>query len=43
MFLVKDKIWGAYAAVIPKWVASMLKHDEIYIYGDGRQVEIFVM
>ena len=26
---------GAYAAVIPKWVASMLKHDEIYIYGDG--------
>ena len=26
---------GAYAAVIPKWVASMIKHDEIHIYGDG--------
>jgi UDP-N-acetylglucosamine 4-epimerase len=26
---------GAYAAVIPKWIASMLKGDTIYINGDG--------
>lgn len=26
---------GAYAAVIPKWVAAMLKDEEIYINGDG--------
>jgi len=26
---------GAYAAVIPKWVASMIKGKEIYINGDG--------
>jgi len=26
---------GAYAAVIPKWVASMLKGEEVYINGDG--------
>ncbi|CAK3666650.1 NAD-dependent epimerase/dehydratase family protein [Vibrio crassostreae] len=26
---------GAYAAVIPKWTASMIKGDEIYINGDG--------
>ncbi len=26
---------GAYAAVIPKWVASLLKGEEVYINGDG--------
>ncbi len=26
---------GAYAAVIPKWVASILKGEEIFINGDG--------
>lgn len=26
---------GAYAAVIPKWVASMMKNETVYINGDG--------
>src|SRR5665811_751317 len=26
---------GAYAAVIPKWIASMIKSEPIYINGDG--------
>jgi UDP-N-acetylglucosamine 4-epimerase len=26
---------GAYAAVIPKWIAAMLKNEPIYINGDG--------
>lgn len=26
---------GAYAAVIPKWIASMIKHESVYINGDG--------
>ena len=26
---------GAYAAVIPKWVASLLNHDTVFINGDG--------
>lgn len=26
---------GAYAAVIPKWIASFLKNEKIYINGDG--------
>src|SRR5690606_38529745 len=26
---------GAYAAVIPKWTASMIKGDEVFINGDG--------
>jgi UDP-N-acetylglucosamine 4-epimerase len=26
---------GAYAAVIPKWIASMIKGDQVYINGDG--------
>jgi UDP-N-acetylglucosamine 4-epimerase len=26
---------GAYAAVIPKWIAAMIKGDEIFINGDG--------
>ncbi len=26
---------GAYAAVVPKWVASMLNGDEVFINGDG--------
>jgi UDP-N-acetylglucosamine 4-epimerase len=27
---------GAYAAVIPKWVASILSGDEVFINGDGK-------
>jgi UDP-N-acetylglucosamine/UDP-N-acetylgalactosamine 4-epimerase len=27
---------GAYAAVIPKWVASMIKGDPVYVNGDGK-------
>ena len=26
---------GAYAAVIPKWIAAMLRGELVYIYGDG--------
>lgn len=26
---------GAYAAVIPKWVASMIKNDPVFVNGDG--------
>ena len=26
---------GAYAAVIPKWIASMIRGDDVYINGDG--------
>ncbi len=26
---------GAYAAVIPKWIAAMIKGDEVFINGDG--------
>ena len=26
---------GAYAAVIPKWIAAMLRGEIVYIYGDG--------
>jgi UDP-N-acetylglucosamine 4-epimerase len=27
---------GAYAAVIPRWVAAMLRNEEIVIHGDGQ-------
>lgn len=27
---------GAYAAVIPKWTASMIKNEDVFINGDGR-------
>jgi UDP-N-acetylglucosamine 4-epimerase len=27
--------YGAYAAVIPKWIASMIKGEAVYINGDG--------
>lgn len=26
---------GAYAAVMPKWITSVLKNEEVFIYGDG--------
>ncbi len=26
---------GAYAAVIPKWVGSLLEGEDVYINGDG--------
>jgi UDP-N-acetylglucosamine 4-epimerase len=32
---------GAYAAVIPKWIASILKNDDVYIFGDGKTTRDF--
>jgi UDP-N-acetylglucosamine 4-epimerase len=32
---------GAYAAVIPKWIASMIRNDPVFIYGDGETVRDF--
>ena len=32
---------GAYAAVIPKWVASMLRDEPVYINGDGETARDF--
>ena len=33
--------FGAYAAVIPQWFASMLKKDTVYINGDGETTRDF--
>jgi UDP-N-acetylglucosamine 4-epimerase len=33
---------GAYAAVIPKWIHSMMAGEEILIFGDGEQSRDFV-
>ncbi len=32
---------GAYAAVIPKWFASLLRAQDVYIYGDGETTRDF--
>src|SRR5207249_6080541 len=32
---------GAYAAVIPRWVAAMLREEPIVIYGDGETTRDF--
>ncbi|MDA9141976.1 NAD-dependent epimerase/dehydratase family protein [Gammaproteobacteria bacterium] len=32
---------GAYAAVIPKWVAAMIRNEEVYINGDGSTTRDF--
>ena len=32
---------GAYAAVIPKWVAAMLRNETVYINGDGETARDF--
>ncbi len=32
---------GAYAAVIPKWIASMLRSETVYINGDGETARDF--
>lgn len=32
---------GAYAAVIPKWIASLLKNEPVYINGDGESSRDF--
>src|SRR5689334_5028964 len=32
---------GAYAAVIPKWVASLLRNETVYINGDGETARDF--
>jgi UDP-N-acetylglucosamine 4-epimerase len=32
---------GAYAAVIPKWIAALLQNDEVYINGDGTTARDF--
>jgi UDP-N-acetylglucosamine 4-epimerase len=33
---------GAYAAVIPKWFAGLLRNDPVYINGDGDTSRVFV-
>jgi UDP-N-acetylglucosamine 4-epimerase len=32
---------GAYAAVIPKWIAAMLRGEEVVVYGDGETARDF--
>jgi UDP-N-acetylglucosamine/UDP-N-acetyl-alpha-D-glucosaminouronate 4-epimerase len=32
---------GAYAAVIPKWIASMMRHEPVFINGDGETARDF--
>jgi nucleoside-diphosphate-sugar epimerase len=32
---------GAYAAVIPKWIAALIQNDEVYINGDGTTARDF--
>ena len=32
---------GSYAAVIPKWIAAFLKHEPVYINGDGETARDF--
>lgn len=32
---------GAYAAVIPKWIAAMIKNEHVYINGDGETTRDF--
>ena len=32
---------GAYAAVIPKWIAAMLRRETVYINGDGETARDF--
>ena len=32
---------GAYAAVIPKWIAAMLRRETVHIYGDGETFRDF--
>jgi UDP-N-acetylglucosamine 4-epimerase len=32
---------GAYAAVIPKWIAALIKNDPVYINGDGESSRDF--
>jgi UDP-N-acetylglucosamine 4-epimerase len=32
---------GAYAAVIPTWIAALLKHEAVYINGDGETTRDF--
>jgi len=36
VFGKRQNINGAYAAVIPKWVSSMIRHEELIINGDGQ-------
>ena len=32
---------GAYAAVIPKWIAALLRHNPVQIDGDGESSRVF--
>jgi UDP-N-acetylglucosamine 4-epimerase len=32
---------GAYAAVIPKWILSMIRNEPVYINGDGETIRDF--
>jgi UDP-N-acetylglucosamine 4-epimerase len=35
VFGKRQNLNGAYAAVIPKWIAAMIKNEPVYINGDG--------
>ena len=35
IFGQRQDLDGAYAAVVPKWVASLLSDESVYINGDG--------
>ncbi|MCG7489646.1 NAD-dependent epimerase/dehydratase family protein [Vibrio sp. Of14-4] len=35
VFGKRQSALGAYAAVMPKWIASMIKNQPVFIYGDG--------
>ena len=41
VFGVRQDKEGAYAAVIPKWIAAMIEGEEIVIYGDGETTRDF--
>ena len=36
MFLKRQDPDGSYAAVIPKWINSMIKNNDVFINGDGK-------
>ena len=43
MFLVTSRSDGSYAAVIPKWINSMIKNNDVFINGDGKTSKISVL
>lgn len=41
VFGPRQNVNGSYAAVIPKWISSFLKGDQVYINGDGESSRDF--